>query len=148
MAQILAGIASVQEGRLQDGAPGEGALDAGRVDLAAGLALQIFVPADMIRVGVGVIDGRKLPAVGVQVLADLAPRVLVAAAVNEADPGVVKLHQADLGGALDIVTVGIRDLDQFVHKINLLSKQTMLLPGGRGTSGGSLDIPPVPSGGR
>ena len=36
------------------------------------LSLQISVAANMVGVGVGVVDGGQLPAVGVQVLADLA----------------------------------------------------------------------------
>ena len=47
-------------------------MDPWRVDHAPGLALQIPVAADVVSVGVGVVDGGEPPAVGVQKLTDFA----------------------------------------------------------------------------
>ena len=79
MAQVLGGTAAVEESGLQHRVPGEAALDPRGVDLTAGLPLQVLVAADVVGVGVGVVDGGEVPAVGVQQLAHLAPGVLVAA---------------------------------------------------------------------
>ena len=81
---------------------GKGALDPRGVDTASRLSLQISVAANMVGVGVGVVDGGQLPAVGVQMLADLAARVLIAAAVDETDLRALQPHQSDLRRALDI----------------------------------------------
>ena len=101
------------------------ALDAGGVDLAAGLVLQVLVAADVVGVGVRVVDGGQMPAVGVEDLAHLAPGLLVVAAVDEADVGVVQAHEADLGRALDVVAVS-GHLGQFIHG-GVLPCQTVCL---------------------
>ena len=112
--QLFAGITAVQKRRFQQRVPGKGALDARRKDAAARLALQVVVAADVVRVGVRVVDRRQVPAALVQQLADAAPRVLVVAAVDEADVLLAQPHQADLGGALDVVGL-VGDLDHLVH---------------------------------
>ena len=121
MPQSLGRETAVQVGRLQDGVTGEGAVDAGGVDGAAGLALKVLVAADVVGVGMGVVDGPELPAIGVQHLAHPSPGVLVVAAVDQAHFPLAHLHQTDLGGALDVGTVG-GDWDQFVHKTTPLAQ--------------------------
>ena len=79
------------------------------VNLAVCLSLQVFVAADMVGVGVGVVDGDQMPAIGVQMLAHLAARVLVAAAINEADVVVSETNQANFCRTFNIVVSG-RDL--------------------------------------
>ena len=44
--------------------PGKSAFDARRVDPAPGLALEIFVSSDMIRIGMGIVDRLKLQGIG------------------------------------------------------------------------------------
>ena len=61
-----------------------------------------------------VVDRRQVPAALVQQLSDAAPRVLVVAAVYEADVLLAGPHQADLGGAFDVVGP-VGDLDQLEH---------------------------------
>ena len=121
MPQFPGRTAAVQQGRLQHRVAGEGALRAGRVHAAARLALQIPVPADVVGMGMGVVDGRQAPAVFVQDLPGLAPCVLVAAAVDEAHVRVVQPHKADLGGTLHIVAAA-GHLYQFVHRRTLLPR--------------------------
>ena len=58
MPQLSGWTAAVQQRRLQDRMAGEGALRAGGVDAAARLALEVPVPADVVGVGVGVVDGQ------------------------------------------------------------------------------------------
>ena len=60
MLQILAGVSAVEEGRLQNWISGKCALDAGGIDAAAGLILEVTVAANVIGVGVGVVDGGQL----------------------------------------------------------------------------------------
>ena len=98
--------------------PGNVALDALRVNFTLGLALQIAVAADVVGIGMGVVDGGQMPAVGVQQLPHLAACVLVVAAVNQADVCIVQLHKTHLGGALDIVAIA-DNVIQFVHKAPL-----------------------------
>ena len=118
VAQILGRKAAVQECRLQHRMPGNVALDALRVNFTLGLALQIAVAADVVGIGMGVVDGGQMPAVGVQQLPHLAACVLVVAAVNQADVCIVQLHKTHLGGALDIVAIA-DNVIQFVHKAPL-----------------------------
>ena len=117
--QILRRIAAVEKRGLEQRVAREIALDAGGIDPAAGLVLQVLVAADVVGVGVRVVDGGQVPAVGVEDLAHLAPGLLVVAAVDEADVGAVQAHETDLGGALDIVAVS-GYLIQFVHRGVLL----------------------------
>ena len=123
--QLLRRIAAVEKRRLEHRVAREIALDAGGVDLAAGLVLQVLVAADVVGVGVRVVDGSQVPAVGVEDLAHLAPGLLVVAAVDEADVGVVQAYEADLGRALDVVAVS-GHLGQFIHG-GVLPCQTVCL---------------------
>ena len=107
--------ATVQVGGLQDRVTGEGAVHAGGVDGAAGLALKVLIAADVVGVGMGVIDGTQFPAVAVQHLTHPSSGVLVVAAVNQAHFSLTQLHQTDLGRALDVVAVW-GHWDQFIHK--------------------------------
>ena len=120
VAQVLAGVPAVQEGGLQNRVQGKGLLDAGGKDAASGLLLQILVAPDVVRVGVGVVDGGQPPPVGVQKLPDLPARVLVVSAVNETDVRAPQPHKADFGGALNVKAV-FCDGDQFVHSIRSFS---------------------------
>ena len=119
MPQVLRRIAAVEKRGLEQRVAREIALDAGGIDPAAGLVLQVLVAADVVGVGVRVVDGGQMPAVLVEQLAHLASGLLVVAAVDEADVGVVEAHKTDLGGALDIVAVS-GNLRQFVHRGVLL----------------------------
>ena len=94
--------------------PGEITLDSRCESLTAGLLLKVRISADMVGIGVGIVDGRQMPAVGIQNLPDLPSRVLVAAAVDEADIISLQPHQADLGRAPDITAL-LCDPHQFVH---------------------------------
>jgi hypothetical protein len=78
-------------------------LDPLREDVATRLRLQILVAADVVRVGVRVVDRAQAPAVRVQNLANLAPGVLVVSAVDEADVVSGELDKPDLRGALDVI---------------------------------------------
>ena len=103
MAQLLWRAAAVQHGRLQHRVAGNGALRAGGIEPAPRLALEIPVPADMVGVGVGIVDGGQVPAVFLHELPGLAAGVLVAAAVDETHVRVVQPHKTDLGGTLHII---------------------------------------------
>ena len=100
---VGAGITAVQESRLQLGMVRKIALDPRRINPASGLPLQIFVAADVVGIGVRVVDGSELPAVRVKNLADLAAGVLVVPTVDEADVLPVQADEADLRGALDVI---------------------------------------------
>ena len=117
--QLLRRIAAVEKRRLEHRVAREIALNAGGVDLAAGLVLQVLVAADVVGVGVRVVDGGQVPAVGVENLAHLAPGLLVVAAVDEADVGVVQAYEADL-----VAVSG--HLGQFIHG-GVLPCQTVCL---------------------
>jgi len=114
MPQLLTRIAAVQKGRLQNGVAGKSTVNPRHVDFAPGLSLQIPVAADVVSVGVGVVDGGEVPAVGVQNLPDFTPRVLIIAAVDQADLLPVQPHQPDLRRTLDVIAL-LRNLNQFVH---------------------------------
>ena len=114
MPQVLGRISAVEKRRLQHRVPGKRAVDSRRVDPTARLSLQIPVPADVVGVGVGVVDRRQLPAVGVQHLPYPPPRVLVVAAVDQADVFLIQPEEADVGGALDVIRP-LGKLYQFVH---------------------------------
>lgn len=62
--------------------PGKITVYAGRKDPAAGLPLEIFVAADMVSIGMGVVNCGQIPMAGLQNLADFPSCVFVAAAVN------------------------------------------------------------------
>ena len=103
--QLLTWVAAIQKGRLQDGVMGKGAVNPWSVNHAPGLALQILIAADVVSVGVGVVDGGKPPAVGFQKLPHLTPCVLIVAAVNQANVLLVQLHQPNFCWTLDVVTL-------------------------------------------
>ena len=88
-----------EEGGLKHRRAGESRLDARRKDAAAGLLLQVLAAAGVVGVGVGYEYGEELPAVFVEYLPDLAARVLVVAAVHQADPA-LDLEKADFRGAV------------------------------------------------
>ena len=77
MPQILAWITSIKEGRLQHWVLCESRLDAAGINLAPRLPLQVTVPAYMVCIGMGIQYSRQVPAVLIQNLPDLPPRILV-----------------------------------------------------------------------
>src|SRR5699024_11119618 len=81
MPQVLWRIAAIEKRRLENGGSRKGTLNPGGIDLAAGLLLQIRISADVVGVGVGVVDGSQAPAMSVENLAHLAPGILIVAAV-------------------------------------------------------------------
>ena len=93
---------------------GECSLNARRIEGAAGLLGEISVAADVVGVGVGVVNSVKRPALAVEMLAHLASSFLVVAAVDEHDMAVAGLNDADLCRTLDVIGVR-RDRDEFVH---------------------------------
>ena len=93
---------------------GESGLDAWRVEGAASLFGEISVAANVVGVGMGVVDGVKRPALAVEMLAHLAPGFFVVAAVDEHDMAVAGLNDADLCRTLDVIGMR-RDRDEFVH---------------------------------
>ena len=119
MAQLLGRAAAVQHGRLQHRVAGNGALRAGGIEPAPRLALEIPVPADMVGVGVGIVDGGQVPAVFLHKLPGLAAGILVAAAVDEAHVRVVQPHKTNLGGTLHIIAAA-GYLNKLVHHKTLL----------------------------
>lgn len=114
VAQFPEGVPTVQKGRLQNWVAGEITLYTRSKDAAAGLPLQVRISADMVGVGVGIVDNRQAPAVGIQDLLDFPSRILVIATVDETDIIALQAHQTDLGRALYVV-IAVRDLHQFVH---------------------------------
>ena len=90
------------------------ALHSGGENPAPCLLLEILISPDVVGIGVGVVDRGETPAVGIQNLPHLAPGILVAPAVNQADTVPLQANQADFGRTLDI-TASFCDLDQFVH---------------------------------
>ena len=80
--------------------------------------MQVLAAAGVVGVGVGYEYGEELPAVFVEYLPDLAARVLVVAAVDEADP-VPGVIQADFCRAVDIITA-LPGADEFIHGSDLL----------------------------
>lgn len=85
MAQFPEGVPTVQKGRLQNWVAGEITLYTRSKDAAAGLPLQVRISADMVGVGVGIVDNRQAPSVGIQDLLDFPSRILVIATVDETD---------------------------------------------------------------
>ena len=96
---------------------GKSAVNPRSVYFAPSLTLQILVAADVVGIGMGVIDRGEPPAVGFQDLSDFTPRVLVVAAVDQANVLLVQLHQPDLGWTLDVIAP-LCNLDQFIHDDN------------------------------
>ena len=81
---------------------------------AARLGLEILVSADMIRVGMGIINGIQNPAVPIQNLLNLLSRIPVIAAVDEISPAVLGNRKPHLCGTLDIIGM-VRYLNQLIH---------------------------------
>lgn len=117
--KFLAGETAIQKGGLQHWVTGKGSLDARRIYLAPGLGLQVFVAADVVGVGMGIVYGGQPPAIGRKNLAHLFPSVLIVAAIDEADLFRAQPHQPDFGWTLDVVTVASH-LYQFVHALRPL----------------------------
>ena len=115
VAQILGRKSSVEKGRLQHRVTGEVAFDARGIDAAFGLTLQIAVAANVVGIGMSIVDGGQAPSIGVQQLPHLTPGIFIVAAVDQAYIRIVQLHQSHFGGTLDIVAAAL-DMIQFVHK--------------------------------
>ena len=83
---------------------GKDAVNSRSVDFAPGLSLQILIAANMVSIGVGVVDGREPPAAGVEKLPDFSSGILVVATVNQANILLVQLHQPNFGRTLDVIS--------------------------------------------
>ena len=116
MPQIFAWIAAIQQGRLQNRMPGKITLNSRRINFTACLSLQILIAADVIRIGMRIIDSFQRPFMFIQKLSDLPARVLVIPAVNQADFRIVQLYQSDFCRALYVIIM-FRNLYQFIHGI-------------------------------
>ena len=139
VAQLRRREAAVEKGRLQQRVAGDVTLDTGGVDGAARLLLQILVAAHVVGVGVGVVDGGETPAVLIQMLAHLAARVLVTAAVDKADVRLVQADKADLSGAFDVIAA-LADLYQLIHGRGLPSVECLSLDRAAGHDDGHDDV--------
>ena len=82
MAQFLKRKASVQKRGFQDGVSGKVAVNSGSVNSAPGLPLQILIAANMVGVGVGIVDCGKQPSICIEKLANLSTCVLVVSTVS------------------------------------------------------------------
>ena len=85
--------------------PSKVAVDTGRIDFAPGLLLQILIAADMVGVGMGVVDGGETPIVSIQNLAHLAACILVISGINQANIGAIQPHKSNFRRALNIIAV-------------------------------------------
>ena len=63
---------------------------------AAALALQVFIPSDMIGVGMGIVDCGQSPVIPFQNLAHLPACILVISAVNQAYSRLIQSENANL----------------------------------------------------
>ena len=61
MAQVFKRIAAVEKGRFQYGMSGKRSFHAAGINPASGLLHQIFIAADVVRIGMGVDDGVERP---------------------------------------------------------------------------------------
>ena len=95
--------------------PREAAFHPRRIYPAACLPLQVAVAADMIRIGMGIVDRLKLPPVRIKKLPYLPAGILIASAIYEADCIAVQPDQPHLGRALYVIAAS-RSLHQFEHK--------------------------------
>ena len=77
-------------------------------------ALEILVAANVIRVGVGVVNRSKPSSMCVKDLPDLSSGVLVITAVDQAYVPVVQSDEPDLCRALNVI-VPFGNLYQFIH---------------------------------
>ena len=110
---------------------GKSAVNPRRIDFSPGLPLQIPVSADVSSVGVGVIDGGKPPAVGVQNLPDFAASVLIVAAVNQANALPSQPYQPDLCRTLDVmawIEYGVVDLSPVPGDVLIGTGNVMACP--------------------
>jgi hypothetical protein len=114
MPQILTRITAVKEGRLQYRVFRECRLYAAGINLTSRLPLQIFVPANMVCIGVGIQYGSQMPAVLIQYLPDLPPGILIIPAVNQIDMIPVRNIDTDLCRAVYVIAF-LTDLYQFIH---------------------------------
>ena len=114
VAQILAGIAAIQERRLQNRAARKRRFDAVGKNTAAGLLLKIAVSADVISVGVRIDDAAQLPAALVEQLAHAPAGLLIVTAVDQPNVGIRLLPKANFRRAVDIPRPR-PDLTELIH---------------------------------
>ncbi|MPM99293.1 hypothetical protein SDC9_146484 [bioreactor metagenome] len=114
MPQALRWKPAIEKRRFQDRVLRKSPLNSRRKYVAPGLRLQVVIAADMIRIGMRIIDCLEPPVVGIQYLAHFSSRFLVVSTVDEANVVSANLDEPDLCRTLDIVTV-LADLLQFVH---------------------------------
>ena len=118
MTQVLKRIAAVEKGRFQYGMSGERSFHAAGINPTSGLLHQIFVAADVVRIGMGVDDGVKRPLLPFQNLAHLASGILIIAAVNQTDFLIINEIHTYFDRTVNIETSGT-GLNQFIHGISL-----------------------------
>ena len=94
--------------------PGEITVNARSKDPAVCLVLQIPVPADMVCIGMRVVNCFQLPAVCIQNLPDFTPGILIISAVNQADIGIIQPDKPDFCRAFNIKAV-LREAYQLIH---------------------------------
>ena len=114
MPQILTRIAAVKEGRLQYRVLRKSCLYAAGINFASRLPLQVFIPADMVCIGMGIQYGSQMPAVLIQYLPDFPSCILIIPTVNQIDILPVRNIDAYLRRAVYVITF-LADLYQFIH---------------------------------
>ncbi len=101
VSQCLERIPTIKKGRLQRGPFRKGAFHARRIDPAAGAVLKKSAATDVIRVGMGNVNGRQLPVIPVQHLVNFSSGFLVAAGIDQHDPCIIQLIQSHSGRRLN-----------------------------------------------
>ena len=84
---------------------GEITLHTRRIDFTAGLLLQISVSADMVRVGMRIVDSCQFPSLFIQDFSHPPSGILIASAVDETDFLFTYFYNSNLGRTLHIVAV-------------------------------------------
>ncbi len=118
--QCLERIPTIKKGRLQHRPFRKGAFDAWRIDPAAGAVLKKSAATDVIRVGMGNVNGLQLPVIPVQHLAYFSSRFLVAAGIDQHDPCIIQLIQTHSGRRLNGPGPSFYMLE-FIHALSFSS---------------------------
>ena len=84
---------------------GKSTLNTGSIYLTSRLTLQVFVSADMIGIGVCIVDRRQFPIVLIQNSAYLASCVFIVSAVDQTHLVVVQFDKTDLRGTLYVIAM-------------------------------------------
>ena len=114
MAQILTGIAAIQERRLQNRAARKRRFDAVGKNTAAGLLLKIAGSADVISVRVRDVYASQRTSALVEQLAHAPAGLLIVTAVDQPNVGIRLLPKANFRRAVDIPRPR-PDLTELIH---------------------------------